>query len=262
MSEQAMIGFGFQDDKDESLKSKGTGFGIFGLNSRVKIEKFEYTPNGGAGGAEGDALDITVNGISQRWFPITRVFSKDGGEITDTTSPEFIAGFNEQMKHFKAVMTHYLKVYNTEETLKAAFATPPTTWVDYVKRVSTLMAQGISNGLMLDVFLQYQWNIGANANQTYLELPKNLKDGSFITPHIAPVGEWKEEKSWIEKDATGNEIPVKGLRYVDGAGNVHRFHRNTNFMESNKAIKQTKSASAAGSAMNAGMGTSAAGSEW
>lgn len=258
MSEQkAMIGFGYQDDQDKSLKAKDSSFGSLGLNEKVLLTKFEYNPNGGAGNTAGDCLDIEIAGIRQRWFPITKVFGKgDAGELTDTESPEYIAAYNETMKHFKAVMTHYLKAFNTEETLKAAFATPPTSWVDYVKLVSSLMQQGIINKTPLDVFLQYQWVIGSNANQTYLELPKNLKDGSFITPHITPVGEWKEENEWVEKDENGIEVKREGLRYVDGAGNVHRFKRGKNFMDSPKANKQTRdSQSAAGAAMNAGTGS-------
>lgn len=265
MSEQkAMLGFGYQDDQDKSLQAKDFNFGVFGLNQKVKLTKFEYNPNGGAGGSEGDCLDIEFKigsgDVRQRWFPITKVFGKNG-EISDTSSEEYITGYNDLMKHFKAVMTHYLKAFNTEETLKSAFATQPKNWVEYVQLVSRLMSQGIANGIALDVMLQYQWNIGANANQTYLELPKNLKDGSFLTPHMAPVGEWTEEKSWTEKDEKGNDVEKSGLRYVDGAGNVHRFKRSSNFMESNKAIKQTRndSQSSAGSAMNAG---SAAAASW
>ncbi len=258
--QQVMVGFGYQDDQDESLKAKDFGFGVFGLNEKVTITKFEYNPNGGAGGSVGDSLDISIKvgsgEINQRWFPISKVFDKNG-EITDTTSPEYIAGYNEQMKHFKAVMTHYLKAFNTEEALKAAFAKPINSWVEYVKLVSALMSQGIANNVLLDVFLQYQWNINPNSNQTYLELPKNLKDGSFITPHMAPVGEWKAENVWVEKDERGNEMKMEGLRYVDNAGNVHRFKRNKNYMESNKANKQVRESSAAGSAMNAGSATQA-----
>lgn len=258
--EKAMIGFGYQDDQDETLKSKDFGYGTFGLNQRVTITKFEYNPNGGAGGSAGDALDISIKvgtgEINQRWFPVSKVFGKEG-EITDTSSPEYIAGYNEQMKHFKATMTHYMKAFNSEETLKAAFTAPIKSWVEYVQLVTRLMSQGVANNVSLDVFLQYQWNIGANATQTYLEIPKNLKDGSFITPHIVPAGEWKEEKVWVEKDERGNEMRMEGLRYIDSAGNVHRFKRNKNYMESNKANKQTKESSAAGSAMNAGSATQA-----
>ena len=259
MSEQkAMIGFGYQDDQDKSLQTKDVSFGDFGLNSGVTLTKFAYNPNGGAGNSPGDALDISfkvkASEVNQRWFPISKVFGKDG-EISDTSSQEYIAGYNEQMKHFKAVMTHYLKAFNTEETIKAAFAVPPTSWVEYVQRVASLMQQGIANKLSLDIFLQYQWNIGANANQTYLELPKNLKDGSFVTPHIAPKGKWNVENAWVETQE-GVHIKREGLRYVDDEGNPHRFKRGTNFMESNKANKQTKeSQAAAGSAMNAGIGS-------
>lgn len=259
--EKVMIGFGFQDDQDESLKSKNSSFGVFGLNQNVLMVRCEYNPNGGANEEAIDCLDIAFKigetEQRQRWFPIVKVFGKNG-EITDTSSEEYIAAYNEQMKHFKAVMTHYLKAFNSEEVLKAAFATPPSNFVDYFKLVSKLMSQGIANKVPLDLFLQYQWNINPNANQTYLEIPKNLKDGAFLVPHMNPVGEWKEERTWKEKDEKGNEIVMKGLRYVDNAGNVHKFKRSQSYMESNKANKQTKSVSEAGAAMNSGSGMPAA----
>lgn len=266
MSEQkAMLGFGYQDDQDKSLQSKEVSYGEFGLNSKVLLTKFEYNPNGGANNSSGDSLDLEFkvkgSNIKQRWFPITKVYGKNG-EITDTQSEEYILNYNENMKHFKGVMTHYLKAFNTEETLKAAFATPVNSWVDYVKLVSSLMQVGINNKLPLDIFLQYQWKLGDNANQTYLELPKNLKDGSFVTPHIAPVGEWKAEDKWVEKDENGIEIPREGLRYVDSAENPHRFKRSKNFLESPKGLKQTRdSQSASVSAMNSGV-NSATKSSW
>lgn len=252
IEESAMIGFGYQDDQDTSLKAKSSNFGLFGLNQGVVMTKCEYNPNGGPEGTPGDSLDISFKigdkDMNQRWFPIVKVFGKNG-EITDATSPEYKAAFNEQMKHFKAVMTHYMKAFNTEEALKAAFSTPPTDFVSYFKLVARMVAPGIANKVPLDLFLQYQWNIGPNNNQTFLEVPKNLKDGAFLTPHIAPNGEWKEEREWVEEG-----ISVKGLRYVDAGGNIHKFQRTQSYMESNKAIKQTKESesSVAGNAMNAG----------
>lgn len=250
MAEEKLIGFGFQSDEDESLKGKSSG--SFGLNSNAVITKFEYSPvttdDSGKEFQENIALEILVNGatMKQWWYPITKVFAKGGGEIEDKTSPEYIAGFNEQMKVFKSVMTHYLKIKHTEEELKAAFATPMTTFGDFGKKVEALIKDTLNTPI--DVFLQYQWNIKEGSTRTFLELPKNLKDGSFVTAHIEPVGSWKEVRD------------SSGLRYTDDANNEHRFKRSTSYLESPKANLQEegKELSAQGSAMNAGASSSAA----
>lgn len=239
------IGFGFQSDEDESLKAKD--FTTFGLNTG-KLTKFEYAPaskdDSGKEFLENISIEIDVNGstLKQWWYPVNKVFGKDGGEIEDTTSPEYIKGFNEQMKHFKSVMTHYLKIKYNEAELAAAFSTPINSFKDFGEKLTTLMKPVL--GTTIDVFLQYQWNIKTGATRTFLELPKNLKDGSFLTAHITPVGSWKEVR---------NE---EGLSYVDDANNVHRFKRSKSYLETPKAVQQIEGEtpqSAAGISMNSSM---------
>ena len=247
------IGFGFQSDEDATLKAK-SGFGLFGLNTGV-IQKFEYTPatKEESGKELSEQISIEIKSgesiLKQWWAPINKVFGKDGGEI-DANHPDYTKNYNEQMKHFKSVMTHYLKTFISEETLKGAFATPMSSFGDFAKLVCTLMAPAVAGAKPVDVFLQYQWKIKEGSTMTFLELPKNLKDGSFITAHIEPVGAWKEMRN------------QEGLFYVDDASNVHRFKRSKSYLDSPKAIQQKEGqdTSNAGSAMNAG--TSATKSAW
>ena len=247
------IGFGFQSDEDASLKAK-SGFGLFGLNTGV-IQKFEYTPaikdETGKELSEQIAIEIKSGEsiYKQWWMPVNKVFGKDGGEINEGHS-DYTKNYNEQMKHFKSVMTHYLKIFISEDNLKAAFAAPLNSFGDFAKLVCTLMAPAVAGAKPVDVFLQYQWKIKEGNTMTFLELPKNLKDGSFITAHMAPVGAWKEVRN------------AEGLSYVDDAGNVHRFKRSKSYLDSPKAVQQKEGqeTSIGGSAMNAG--TSATKSSW
>ena len=78
----------------------------------------------------------------------------------------------------------------------------------------------------MDVFLQYQWQIAEGQNKTYLEIPKNLKDGKFLCP--AMPGTFEEVR-----DATG-------LYYINRKDNTyHLFTRSSSYLSSNKAIRQT-----------------------
>lgn len=252
MSEEK-IGFGFQSDEDASLKSK-SGFSLFGLNTGV-IQKFEYTPatkdETGKELSEQIAIEFKTgeNVLKQWWMPINKVFGKNGEEL-DASHPDYTKNYNEQMKHFKSVMTHYLKIFLSEDSLKAAFATPMSSFGDFARLVCTLMSPAVAQAKPVDAFLQYQWKIKEGSTMTFLELPKNLKDGSFITAHIAPVGAWKEVRN------------AEGLSYVDDAGNVHRFKRGKSYLESPKAVQQKEGqeSSTAGAAMNSG--TTATRSAW
>ena len=112
--------------------------------------------------------------------------------------------------------------------MKKAFAKPINSFADYAKLVTLLMADGITKGTLVDVFLQYQWTIKSGQTQTYLELPKNMKDGSFLTISTPAIGEWEEIRDKKE-----------GLKYIDSVGGAeHRFKRDNNYLESNKAIQQ------------------------
>lgn len=240
-TEQVLQGFGggFQSDEDESLKSKFGG--VFGLNAGAIITKFELNPNAGKDGAESNALDISIKigdkEFRSRFYEPTKVYDKDSNEITDKTNPAFIKGMNEQIKQLKGVITHYLKTFKTEEEVKALYAGATiNSFADLVNFSASVIAPFIVEEKPVDVFLQYQWNIGTDQKMTFLEMPKNLKDGAFITASIEPTGEWKEIR---DKD---------GLRYQDNAGNLHRFNRDKNYLESNKAIQQFEGGQRGGNA--------------
>lgn len=221
-------GFGFTDDANESLRSKGDG-GKFGLNQGVNLTKFEYNPNAGRDGAEADAIDITVQ-IGERehmmrLYDITKIYDKDSNEITDQTSEEYIKKYNDQQTHLSATIIHILKVFRSEEDIRTAMQAGLTSFADWAKVCQGLLPAGFQN-TSVDVFLEYQWKIKGDADKTYLQLPRNMKGGYWICPAVP--GNFKEDRT------------DGGLKYLNEAGQEHPFTRNEYYMESPKANQQVE----------------------
>ena len=80
----------------------------------------------------------------------------------------------------------------------------------------------------LDIFLQYEGSLGANATRTYLKMAKDLRSGLFIVPAMEGV------YSEIRKVNAAND-DAKALSYTREDGASHRFIRNGYFMQSNAA---------------------------
>ena len=220
----------FLSDEDKSLKGAGGNL-KFGLNSGI-ITKFEFNPNSGKDASELNALEIAIKigdrEVRQKIFETLKVFGKNG-EITDTESDEYKKAYTTDVAQKRGLITHYLKVFYTEEELKVGMRTANVnSFVTLFKFAQKAIEAGIkSKGAEVDVFLQYQWNKSEGNAMTYLELPKNMKDGAFICKPIKPDGGiWKEVRD------------AKGLHYEDGKGNIHRFTREKSYLETPKAIQQ------------------------
>lgn len=212
--------YGYQDSGDLAPGKQG---GKFGLNTGAFITKFEFNPNAGKDGAAGDAIDLTVQvgerEYRHRFFPITKVFAKEGGEITDVSSDAYKEALKKELDQFNAVIADVVACFIPREDLKAALATPIPTFKDYANIVTRLV-QSTPNWQKkpVDVFLQYQWAPTGDNDKTYLELPKNVKQGSFL---IASQGEgFKEEKT------------ATSLKYVKDDGTEHPFKRGEWFVNS------------------------------
>lgn len=254
-------GYGYVSDSDETLKSKaGAKFGgNFGV---AVLAKFAYSSNVAKEGQEPrEAIEVEIK-VGERaykdWInPVTRVADKNNVEITDKASAAYIAGFNALMVQQNATVTHYLKsVGVTEDSLKAAFATPVASFADYAIRVCSLLPIGFDKK-PLDLFLEYQWNFGkkedgSSQDKTYPTLPRNMKGGYFIVP--AQPGVWAEHRN---EDGS--------LCYKNSNGQNHPFERDANFMSGNKGTQQVfgqMAGAPAGSPMGAGAGTAAAKGNW
>lgn len=226
---QAMGGYGFVDDNVPTGSNMS-----FGLNQgSARLVKFEWIPNGGKDGAELEVLDVqfAIEGrekpISYKRFPVTKAF-ENGVEITDPNHQKF----KDEQANFNQVVMHILGCFVDKETLKAAFSKPISSFKEFCKVAEGLLPAGYDQR-PLDIFFQYQWQIAEGKNRTYLELPKNMKQGKFLAP--ATTNDWKEIRT--------NKV----LKYVDSANEtvVHPFQRGEWFLSSNWATQQKEGGSSA-----------------
>lgn len=227
MSEIKKNGYGFIDDTDPSLRAK-TG-GKFGLNQNSFLVKFELNPKSGKGKTDGDALDINIlvgeKEFKMKIYPVGKVYDKEGTEITNESSKEYIDAFNEEITQKNAVILHILKSIGvTEQQIRAAFATPVDSFSQFVNGLVSLLPADFKTR-PIDVFLEYQWSISNGQDRTFLQIPKNMKFGYFACQ--SQPGIFKEE------------IVDEGkLIYRNQNGQIHPFQRSKRFMEGNSANQQ------------------------
>lgn len=235
------MSFGYVSDNDESLKGKEFASLNFGLNHGF-ITKFEYNANAGADGAPADAIDIEITSlegkvVKSRIYDVKEVYNADNIKIGPSDEGyENIAKIERAQR--SAVITHFVKALGvTEETIIKALTPAPKNFAEYAQIMTSIVAKNYAT-IPVDFFVQYQWSLKGDAKMTYLELPKNMKDGYFVVPAVKPVGKWKEVR---------NE---NGLSYVDNNGNIHPITKSKSFLESKKAIQQRKDEIAASALMN------------
>lgn len=217
-----VIGYGYENDEAQINSSANLKFG---LNENVFMTGFELVNNAGSGGSEGEALDVTfnINGSEKRdrIFPVSRAFDKNGNPITDRNAPEF----KKALSDLNAKVTHIMKAFVDDETLKAALSSPITSFSQYITVLKSILPSNFDK-IPLDLFMQYEYQIKGDNDRTWLTFPKKVSYGKFLCRHVEPVGEWKPV------------VDGNGLHYVDSAGNIHPFKRNKWFMDSPFANQQ------------------------
>jgi hypothetical protein len=251
----ANAGYGFS----EHVANESTF--VFGLNAgNVRLAKFEHTMHGGKDGGDLEAMDIlfTIDGKDRgyRKFPISRAYVNDPAtkqqvEVTDPAHPAIAA----EKQLLSQVLTHIVGCFVEKSDISTALNANP---IQSFKHFCTILQDLLPVDFMnkpLDGFGVWQWQIGGEAKNTYLEFPKNMKHGRWIQASIPPVGKWEKQQN---PAASLSEV---ALRYVDADGNKHPFSRNGWFMESNFAAQQKEAQSSQGTAMQAGAGASSGG-DW
>ena len=237
--------YGYQDSSEVT---QGGGGGKFGLNQGF-ITNFSYNPNAGKDGAQQDAMDLTVQvgerEYRKRFFPVSKVFAKEGGELTDPNSEEYKEALAKEVKLLNADLTSIVECFVSSEDLKQALSAPISSFANFAQILERLVKSVPGWGKkQLDVFLQYQWKPSGDNDKTYLELPKNVKHGVYLTVHQGP--------GFVENGTSG-------LKYVNEAGTVHPIKRTQWFAESAYANQTDLGASSpTGNSMNAG----ASGADW
>ena len=197
----------------------------FGLNQGAFVTKFEFNPNGGKDGEARDSFDVTVNvngnEFKQRFFPPEKVFV--GGEELPKNHPDYQKNLEKQIEMLSATLIHIAEALAGKDYIKQAMSRPfPDfkTWAQTLER-AVKTANPNWDKTPVDVFLQYQWQPTGENTRTFLELPKNIKQGLYIV---------KAQEGNFEKDETSS-----GIKYVNENGEVHPLKRNKWFAESNFA---------------------------
>lgn len=233
MSQEPVNMYGYASDE---VKQNPFNFGL--IAGVTYLKKFEWIPNGGKDGAEGEALEIVfdIMGTEKgyRKFPITKAFLSNGGETTDPNSREF----KEAAQNLSACITHILHCFVDSEKLKANFNRPIGSFKEYCQIAMQVLPADFSSK-PLDIFMQYQWNLKEGQSKTYLEIPNSMKSGKWLCPTVAVTGEWKEVR---KAEASDND--ANALLYVDSESpaNIHPFKRYGRYMKSNSAIQQVSEA--------------------
>ncbi len=218
--------YGAVNDEDKSLQVGE--YGHFGLNQGAFLTQFEFSEKAGKDNSDKEAILIGVT-VGEKEYK-TRVFDvTDKVYYKDTLIGPGQEGFEEAVKRDRkqnaATVVHFLKAVGvTQEQIEAAFVNPTNSFKEWSLKLVSLLPAGF-NKMSVDVFLQYQYTLRPGQTQTYLELPRNMKDGKFIVPALK--GTFKEV------------LDSTGLKYINEQEQVHPITKTTKFMDGHKAKKQS-----------------------
>lgn len=234
MAEEAVAAsYGYVEDTEAKVNPFK-----FGLNKDCRLIKFEWIPNGGKDGAEGEALDIVflINGVEKgyRQFPVTQGFDKQNNPVTDPKSPEF----RDAMMEMNQRAIHVVHAFQESDVIKQALSRPfPGGFKEWCKALEALLPPNFKDK-PLDIFLNFQWQIGANANKTYLDLPKKTAYGKYIVASDGKDYEEQRKENPDDNDKAALVYVATPPPGVEGEPVYHPFVRNGWFMNSHFAIQQ------------------------
>lgn len=231
--------YGFVDENDKSLQTQEASV-VFGLNQGYQLTKFQLEENAGKDNTPGLAIDVAFKknpgdenerALNNRYYPVTKVYHNN--EPIEAGHPEFEAVAVKEVRQLNASIMHILGRFVPQAELKNAFSSlPPTAGFKEFAELAVRLLPPNAFEKKVDIFMEYQWSIKGDNDKTYLQVPRNLKGGAWLTEHVP--GNFTEDTSEGGK-----------LKYVDSnTGAVHPFVRTANYMQSPKANQQTDSGSA------------------
>lgn len=249
--------FAFQSDNDDKLTvSLPPSSKVLGLNQGITATSVEYRAKNQQGqDAPSISIELADSEGGKLFYNIygnIQVYDSNNQVRTDVNTDSYKKKYAEEFAQVKAVLTHFATKAIGPEAYESKYkeflaAGKIKNVADLMQFAASAITKLVENQVVLDVFLQYQWNIKGDNTKTFLELPKNLKSGPFLAASTLGTT-WTEIK---DKD---------GLRYVDANGAEHVFKRRTSWLDQPSAKQQTKSSgsdldAAASAAMVQGNGT-------
>lgn len=220
--------YGFTNSQELATDAQG---GKFGKNTGALVTKFEFNPNGGLDGAAQECIDFTVEiegrEFRRRYFPVTKVFSPENGELTDPNSQEYKEEMKKAVNNLNAALSDIVSCFVDIEVIKENLSTPISSFKEFAQILERLVKSNPNwDKTPVDIFLQYQWSPRGNQDRTYLEIPSEraVKHGA-----------------WICKSLGDSYVKIEGasLKYKNAEGEEHPFKRSEWFMTSNFANLQT-----------------------
>lgn len=219
---------------DKSLQSKTSG--VFGLNANANVSMFAYEEGMSKDDNPFKALKINYQVADREYmntFFLNESVMVGNGDDRKTLNPGdegYDDAFYTQYVQVVAVAKHTLGALGvTEDTInKALTGFDASQLLEGIKVLASLVPANFKT-IPVDLFLEYQWNIGQDQEMTFLTAPKNMKGGEFVCAAMKPVGTWTEVRDEEE-----------GLHYVDASGNKHLFTRNKAYMSEKKSYQQFK----------------------
>lgn len=222
------------DEESSALQSKGSI--NFGLQENAKLTKFTLNKENQYGAQIEVEITFNNDAVNKSWIGLT-------------PHPD-VKDVDAELTNKFAAIKHIIKAVGVTDEMIKKVTSDAVSFEDGVEKVLNILPKDFDTK-PIDVFMEWQMNIGNNNDKTYLTLPSNMKGGRFMSTHVDPVG------SWVE-----NLIPKKSIIYTDDAGNQHPIQKGTAFMLSTRSYQQFKGTNNSNNKSTTSYDIDTTGSEW
>ena len=148
----------------------------------------------------------------KRFFPVGKLFAKkNGGELTDPTSEAYKEAHKEAVEMFNATITDIVLTFVDKADLMAALAHPIADFAQYAQLLQRLVQSSPAYiaKAPVDVFLEYQFKPSGENTRTFLQLPKDVKQGSWICRSLGAGAIEDRSASHLRYTVNGVAHPFK-----------------------------------------------------